>query len=481
MSYGGAWHGSGQIPARAVEQGIVSRFGSIDPDEGGYTQRHQIFLQYKLRASDNSEFKALAYLGAYTFNLFSNFTLYARDPENGDEIEQIDRRTFYGAKVSYRVVHDLGRVKFDTTLGADTRTDDIHEELWDTLHRQQLSQVRGNDVHETFVGAFVNEEVTPAKWVRADVGARTDVLAFAVDNRFTPPGDTQAPKSGVDGAHQFSPKASLIVSPLQEDPAQVDVYVNYGQGFHSNDVRGAFSPERVTPLTRAIGEEVGARGRFFDRWDIATALWQLDLNQETVWNGDDGTTAVSGATNRQGIEIETRFEFTKWLAADLDVTFTKSAFTENRGNGNGLALAPKQTWSGGLSARHDAGPGTARGGLRFYGIGDRPASDDGVIVAPGFTVFDLHAGYRLRRFDVALDVENLFNSSARGAQFDTTGRLRTEPAIGAPVPAGFSCGSNGRLATDPNVPAGRFAGCEDVHFTPQYPTTLRVMATVFLD
>ena len=31
------------------------------------------------------------------------------------------------------------------------------------------------------------------------------------------------------------------------------------------------------------------------------------------------------------------------------------------------------------------------------------------------------------------------------------------------------------------MPAGRFTGCEDVHFTPQYPLTLRVMATVFLD
>jgi len=40
-------------------------------------------------------------------------------------------------------------------------------------------------------------------------------------------------------------------------------------------------------------------------------------------------------------------------------------------------------------------PGVARAGLRFYGIGDRPASDDGVLVAPGFTQFDAHLGYRL--------------------------------------------------------------------------------------
>ncbi|HSO40285.1 MAG TPA: TonB family protein, partial [Labilithrix sp.] len=480
MSYGGAWHGSGQLPARAVERGTVSRFGSIDPDEGGYTSRHQLFVQYKVRPSESSELKALAYVGTYNFNLFSNFTLFARDPENGDEIEQVDRRTFYGGRVSYRVVHEVKGLRFDTSLGGDGRSDDIHEELWSTQHRQQRAQTRGNAVHESLLGAFVNEEITPVKWLRANVGARADMLAFAVDRRLTTT-DPAAPKSGSDSAHQLSPKTSLVVSPLDGPQAQLDVYVNYGHGFHSNDVRGAFSSPAVSPLTRAIGSEIGARTRLFDRLDLATAFWQLDLKNETVWNGDDGTTGVSDGTNRHGIEVEGRYEITKWLSVDGDVTFTKSQFSTDGANGGGLALAPKQTYSGGISARHDAGPGVARGGLRFYGITDRPASDDGVLVAPGFTMFDLHLGYRLRRFDLAFDVENLFNQESRSAQFSTVGRLRSEPAIGAAVPAGFNCGSNGRLATDPSVPAGRFAGCEDVHFTPQYPTTLRVMATVFLD
>lgn len=47
-SYSGNWHGSGQIPARAVEEGLISRFGSIDPSEGGNTARHQVFVAYKI-------------------------------------------------------------------------------------------------------------------------------------------------------------------------------------------------------------------------------------------------------------------------------------------------------------------------------------------------------------------------------------------------------------------------------------------------
>ncbi len=484
-SYSGNWHGSGQIPSRAVDQGVdqgIGRFGSIDPSEGGNSARHQVFVSYKLRPNEDSEVNALAYAGTYRFNLFSNFTLYLNDPNNGDEIEQLDRRAFYGGTVSYRVVHTFEGLRFDTTIGSTLRSDDIHQELWHAAQRTQLDQLRGNNVNETLLGTYVNEEVTPLRWLRVNLGGRADLLSFAVDNRLASTDPTN-PKSGVDAAHQFSPKATAIVSPIDQKGAQIDLFLNWGHGFHSNDVRGVFASPSVTPLTRAVGEELGARSRLWDRFDFAATGWLLDLDNETTWGGDDGTTNVGPSTRRYGLEFESRYEFTPWLAADGAMTFTHSQFTADHENGGGLALAPKQTWSGGLSARHDLGPGVGRAGFRFYGIGDRPASDDGAIRAPGFTQVDAHVGYRHRWFDVAFDVENLLNGGFRAAQFDTVSRLRTEPAVGQPIPTGSSCGSNGRLATNPTsgVSDGRFWGCEGVDYTPAYPITLRAMATLFLD
>ncbi len=480
LGYGGDWNGSGQIAQRAVDQGIISRFGSLDPTEGGDSTRHQLQLSYKLRADARSELRAMAYVGTYRFNLYSNFTGSLNDAVNGDEIEQVDRRLFFGVKLSYRVVHELLGVRFDTTVGADARNDDIHNQLWHTAARSRLGgATRNNAISETLAGLFINEEVSPFSWLRLNVGGRADLISYAVDNLLT--SDPTATGSGVGSAYQLSPKVNLIVSPFQRENVQWDVYLNWGHGFHTNDVRGAFSDPRVNPITRAVGEEVGTRARLWDRWDLAATVWQLDLANETVWNGDDGTTAVSAATNRYGVELETRFEFTKWLAADVDVTFTHSQFSTDGSNGGGLALAPKATWAGGLSARHELGPGVARAGLRFYGIGDRPATDDGALIAPGFTQFDLHLGYRHRRFDVALDVENLFNGVFRSAQFATVSRLAGEPAIGSAVPAGFSCGRNARLAPAANGSTGRFRGCEDVDYTPAYPLTVRLTATLYLD
>ena len=475
MSYAGNWNGSGQMPTRAVEQGLVDRFGSLDPSEGGNTARHQVFAALRLRPTESSELRALAYAASYRFNLFSDFTLLLDDPVNGDEIEQIDRRVIYGGRVSYRVVHHLGAVVFDTTIGGETRNDDIHVELWHTARRQQLTAIRNDDVHESFVAAFINEEVTPSKWLRLDLGGRVDLLSFAVDSHLD--------NGGVGAAHQWSPKTSLAVTPIDRPKATLDFYLNYGHGFHSNDVRGVFAQCPVTPLTRAVGEEIGTRARLWGRWDLAAALWQLDLDNETVWDGDNGTTAVSGATTRRGVEFETRYEFTSWLAADLDLTYTHSQFGKDSENGGGLALAPKATWAGGLSARHALGRGVARAGLRFFGIGDRPATDDGALVAPGFTEVDLHLGYRRRWFDVAFDVENFLDQTFRSAQFATTSRLPNEPAVGTQIPTGFSCGRSGRLAPNPSGrPAnGIFYGCQDVDYTPAYPLTLRLFVTLFLD
>ena len=454
LGYGGDWKGSGQLPARAVESGLVDRFGALDASEGGSSMRHQVALLYRLRPDEHSELKALAYVGLYRFNLFSNFTGFLVDEVNGDELEQVDRRTFFGAKLSYRVTHKLGDVRFETTLGIDARNDEVTAQLWHTVGRRRLSGERDDTLSETLAGAYLSEEVTPLSWLRLNAGLRVDGIAFSMGDR-------------VGSAFQLSPKVNLVVSPISNDTVQWDLFANYGHGFHSNDVRAT-----TTPLTRAIGGEVGTRAKLFGRSDVAAAGWRLDLANETVWVGDEGTTAVSDPSLRYGLELETRFEFTKWLAADLDVTFTHS---ELRGGGV-VPLAPRQTWAGGLSARHDLGPGVLRGALRFYGVGDRPASDDGVLVAPGFTQFDLHLGYRHRWFDVAVDVENLFNGVYRAAQFATTSRLQGEPAIGAAIPAGFSCGARGRV-----VGSGTFQGCEEVNFTPALPFTARVTATVFLD
>jgi outer membrane receptor protein involved in Fe transport len=261
------------------------------------------------------------------------------------------------------------------------------------------------------------------------------------------------------------------VSPL----ASTDVFVNFGYGFHSNDARGVVrSQDPVTPLARTMGYEVGARTRLLDRrLELAFALWGLDIDSETVWVGDEGTTEASGATRRLGVEGEARAEIRPWLFADADVTVSDAKFRDNAGNGRAVALAPRFTFSGGLAALHPSG---LRGGLRGLHIAERPATEDGFLRAEAATLVELYAAYRWRSLELALTVENLLDRRYKAAQFATVTRLNNEAPTSAP-PAAGACPPGARVST--NEQSGNFAGCEDVSFSPGNPLGVRVMATYY--
>jgi outer membrane receptor protein involved in Fe transport len=59
---------------------------------------------------------------------------------------------------------------------------------------------------------------------------------------------------------------------------------------------------------------------------------------------------------------------------------------------------------------------------------DRPANADNSLVAQGYFVTDMTANYRWKKWELGLDIQNLFNTQWRETQFETVSRLRTEPA-----------------------------------------------------
>lgn len=426
-SYGGAWNASGQVPAREVGAGRLSRFGSIDPTEGGQSDRHSVYADLRARGSNGAETQVLGYVVSYRLDLFSNFTFFARDPVRGDQIEQTDARTIAGFRATHRMRHVLGGWRFQTTIGAQLRHDAIENALYSTQARVRFATSVHAAIRETSIGLFAEEEIEPARWLRVILGLRGDLFAFAVEDlrrgAFVPDPD----RSGARQSLIASPKATLVISPIRE----LDVYLNFGTGFHSNDARGVVRlREPVTPLARAIGYEVGARWRAWRVLQIAGSLWGLDLESEIVYVGDEGTTEARGPTRRLGATLEGRWDITSWLRADADVSFVSATYTQNPGHANAVALAPPLTLSAGLSARHPVGIFAA---LRVRAIGDRPATEDRSLTAQGFMIFSAQAGFRHRLFEASVSVENLLDSEWREAQFANESRLRNEPAPVADV------------------------------------------------
>jgi outer membrane receptor protein involved in Fe transport len=461
-SYGSDWNASGQVPLREVGAGRLERFGTIDPSEGGNSQRHSLYGTFRALTEGGGEVNVLAYALQYRLNLFSNFTFLSRDPVNGDMIEQHDARSVLGLNASYRFPRRWGGITFETTLGAQLRTDTIDAALYNDRARERLSTVVDANVREGSLALFVQEDITLTPWLRAVLGLRGDAFGFDVEDRLEDLSTQETKSSGVRQAARVSPKASLVISALPD----TELYLNAGIGFHSNDARGVVrEPEPVTPLTRARGYEAGVRTRLFERLDLAGSLFLLDLDSELVWVGDEGTTEARGPTRRQGLEAEARLRILPWLFADADLTLSRATFVQNAGNADAVALAPTLILAGGVSARHPSG---AYGRLGVLHLGDRPATEDRFLTAEGFTRVDATVGYRASWFEVNVGIQNVLDTEWREAQFANVSRLPGETESGNCPPG-----------TRPAGEEGAFEGCEDLHFTPGAPINAQASMSLF--
>lgn len=453
------WRASGQIPAREVRANRLDRFGFVDPHEGGNSTRNSLVARYRSAEDAAVRWDALAYMTSYRFSLYSNFTFFSEDPRDGDMIHQRDQRTVSGGKVRYTRDDTLGSIGLGTSFGFELRHDDISNGLSRAPGREWGGSLVDARIDQTSAGLFVEEQVLWLPFLRTNLALRADGYLFAVDDRLEDRTGLGSRSSGERRATRLSPKASVMVSPWP----WLDLFANFGDGFHSNDARGVVTG--VTPVTRARSYELGLSARGFDRVRMRVALFRLDLDSELVWVGDAGTTEPRGKTTRGGLELDLQGTILPWLVADLSLALTRARFVDAPTGQSEVPLAPRRTLSARLTALHPAG---YFGRLGLFSLGDRPATEDQFLVAKGFTRVDLSAGYRHERFELALALENLLNTRWRESQFANVSRLRGETSAAV-------CPQRSRAVSE----GGAFLGCEDVHFTPGTPLAVRASASLF--
>ncbi|MBX6331893.1 MAG: TonB-dependent receptor [Gemmatimonadaceae bacterium] len=418
-AFGGRWNGSGEIPARAVREGLITRFGVLDSTEGGNTARYDASLALRSRTASDRAWLLRLYAVRYRFQLFSDFTFALADSVHGDGIEQHDARTVLGGSALYRRAAALLGRPGAWQLGATVRHDDADVGLFHQQGRIRLDTRTLVHERETSVSSWAAYAVQLASTVRIDVGVRGDV--FHVDVHDRTPSDGTVHPSGSRWQGVVSPKANLAV----DVTTRTTLFVNAGTGFHSNDARDVvLAPAAATVLPRAAAAEVGAR-HTWNGGTLGASLWGIDLASELVWSGDEGTTEASGRTRRVGVDLEGRVRLCPWLWADADAALARGRFRDAAAGEDRIPLAPTRTLSAGLTMR-DAEP--AAGGLRVRYVGARAANEDGSVRAHGYTIWELFASYRLAQLRLYGAVDNLFDTAWNEAQFATTSRLPGEPA-----------------------------------------------------
>lgn len=387
-AYHATWRPTEQIPERVIGSPICPDvFCSPDPSARGRTTRLVGNIAFR-----QTDWRANIYGQFYDWAMTSNPT-YTDPDGTSAQIRQFDRRWIIGGRGEK---HWTVSQALTLTLGTEARYDHIgNVGVSRTSERRFLFSLGRYHVEEASAALYGEATWEPLAGLRLIGGLRGDYYHYSVRAR-----DEAAAQAGTGNGHDsiLSPKASVAYSLTPN----LELYGNWGRGFHSNDVRGAVNTETPVPvLVRGEGKEVGARWQLSSLTLTAT-YWWLDVDSELRFVGDSNAVEPTGASKRRGYELIAFWRPLRWLAIDGNYTASRSRYD----NGDRIPNAFEDAASAGIALVLD--PWEAS--LRLRHLGPYPLIEDNSVRDGGSTVFNFRAARKIGRFQVYGELLNILNS-----------------------------------------------------------------------
>lgn len=441
MYYRGTWNATTDQPQRAVEQGLIGRFGTLDPTDGGQAERFSLSGDWRHEIAGGGQVFANAYAIRSQLTLWNNFTHVIEDPANGDQRAQNDRRTVVGGAAGVKLSRPLFGLDADWAFGVQGRYDRVYVDARHTRARAVLSTVLQDRVSEGSVGVYGEGTLHFGELMRAVGGLRWDRFHAEDENLV-------GGASGDQDEDILQPKGSLIFGPWE----RTELYLSAGRGFHSNDVRAGTlndvgSVARPPFLVKSTGYEVGVRTSAIPHVQAAATLFQMQFDSELTYNADAGATEAGRPGRRRGLEITAQYRPFRWIELNANVAISKARYTDGDPAGSHIEDAPALVASAGMLI-DNLGPWF--GAMEFRDLGPHALVSDNSQRSAGYRELNLDVGYKLTdKIKVQLDVFNVTNSKDDAADYFYTDRLPGEPA----------------------------EGVEDLHIHPLEPRSARIQVT----
>jgi outer membrane receptor protein involved in Fe transport len=337
--YDGNWHPTEQVPERAIGTAVCAdAFCALDPTADGDTQRWIGGVQL-----EGDVWRASAYAQYYDWFMQSN-------PTYDFQINQFDERWTTGGRYD-RIVLDSDKVV--VSVGGEFRYDDIGDVGLDEFDAGEfVANISHNAIQETSLGAFVEANISATDRLRFLVGARADVYDF----------EATAISAGSFEGSETDSRASPKFGVAYAVGDNVELYGNWGKGFHSNDARGVVNPVDPVPgLSPGTGYEAGARFEL-GQVKLTTAYWWLNLDSELIFVGDSNSVEPKGGSRREGYELTAFWQPLEWLGIDAVYTGSRARYVDNPDglyiegsveNAGQLGIsAVKDKWEASLRVRH---------------------------------------------------------------------------------------------------------------------------------
>ena len=449
-AYHGSWNSSDQIPASF---GAANFFGAINPTDGGHSQRYSLQAEWHHQSAD-AETKVTAYGFYYDLDLFSDFTYFLADPQQGDQFEQADHRWVAGVDAHHTRFNQWFGREVQNTFGVQVRNDWINNGLYQTANRVRVDKTnadtgttlpattQADHFTDTEAGAYYENRIQWADKIRSVAAIRGDLDYFDVHSVTTPA------NSGTAAGFLPSPKLSLIFGPW----AKTELYLQGGYDFHSNDGRGttqtlepisADNPmpntptAKIAPLIQTHGAELGVRTLIVPKLQSTVSLWYLHSNSELEQDGDTGGTVASEqASDRLGVEWANYYALAPHVALDFDAADSVAKFNTvdaadaapNSPGGTHVPEAVGWVVSSGVTL-HDWHGWSASLRLRYFG--PRYLTSDGIYQSSPTLLLNGEVRYQINKtWRVSAEVLNLLDR--RDHDIDYAYESRATPG-GAPL------------------------------------------------
>jgi outer membrane receptor protein involved in Fe transport len=391
--YEGDWHPTEQIPERVIGSSVCPDvFCSLDSTADGNTSR---WIGTAVLTGD--EWDASAYIQSYDWFMTSNPTYEA-------QINQFDKRTTIGGRYNKSII---ARENFEFDWGVEFRHDDIGPVGLDAYDAGQFVQnISDNDIVETSYSVYGEAHFIPTDALRILAGLRADYYDFeaTANQPGTITADSPGTISGSATDSRVSPKLNVAYA-VNEN---VELYGNWGKGFHSNDARGVVNATDPIPgLSPAEGYEAGIRLDIGD-FKFTVTRWWLNQDSELIFVGDSNSVEPKGASERDGYEYTMFWQPTDWLGVDAVYTDNKAHFVNNP-EGRYVDGAVEHAGQFGVAATRNNWEASMR--VRY--LGPYALTPDNMHRASGTTGVSFRGAYSLDRVQLYAELINAFDNDGK--------------------------------------------------------------------
>ncbi|HSC54923.1 MAG TPA: TonB-dependent receptor [Phnomibacter sp.] len=262
-------------------------------------------------------------------------------------------------------------------------------------------------------GVHYNNAYT-ALYLQDELRFFNEKLRVSIAGRYTTTGDTD-PYSGTTDANKFTPRFGLSYS---INPS-TSVYAVYDESFIPQ-AGATFEGKKFEPIT-GNNKELGIKKEWLNgRWTATVAAYQITKNNELAPDPLHQYFSVQlGQTQTRGAELDIRGQIFSGLDVTMNYAYTDAKVSEDTDPAHVGTQVPgtdKHIANAWLQYRFQKGAAKglglsfgashAAGRTAWYGAYDRTLDP----AMPAYTRFDAAVSYQVSKFNITLNVNNLFDA-----------------------------------------------------------------------